>query len=72
MSHKLIIAFNFRSSDVRTEVEFVEYGTTSKKDKSGAYLFMPGGEATGVSSGKSPVSVVIGPLVSGRGISYSG
>ncbi len=57
---------HFRSSEVRTEVEFVVYGTTSGKDKSGAYLFMPGGEASGVSAGKSPVSVVIGPLVSGR------
>ncbi|XP_064388295.1 alpha-mannosidase 2x-like [Halichondria panicea] len=51
------------SSEVRTEVEFVVYGTTSGKDKSGAYLFMPGGKASGVSAGKSPVSVVIGPLL---------
>lgn len=25
-----------------TNLEFVEYGTTRKSDKSGAYLFMPG------------------------------
>ncbi|XP_012672636.1 alpha-mannosidase 2 [Clupea harengus] len=37
------------------KVEFVWYGTTSKKDKSGAYLFLPGGEATPFSSSRPPV-----------------
>lgn len=30
----------------QVKVEFVWYGTTSNKDKSGAYLFMPDKEAT--------------------------
>lgn len=30
----------------QVKVEFVWYGTTSKKDKSGAYLFLPDGDAT--------------------------
>ncbi len=56
---------------MRTEVEFVMYGTTNKKDKSGAYLFMPGGEASGISKGTSPVFLAIGPLVSRRDLAQT-
>lgn len=33
-------------SEHLVKVEFVWYGTTSNKDKSGAYLFLPDKEAT--------------------------
>lgn len=35
----------------KIKVQFSWYGTTSKKDKSGAYLFLPDGEAK-VSAGE--------------------
>ncbi|XP_041916273.1 alpha-mannosidase 2 [Alosa sapidissima] len=37
------------------KVEFVWYGTTSRKDKSGAYLFLPDGDAKPYTSSKPPV-----------------
>ncbi|XP_036436194.1 alpha-mannosidase 2 isoform X1 [Colossoma macropomum] len=47
------------------KVEFLCYGTTSKKDKSGAYLFLPDGEATKCSPSQPPViRVTKGPVFS--------
>uniref|UniRef100_A0A8C1T373 Alpha-mannosidase n=1 Tax=Cyprinus carpio TaxID=7962 RepID=A0A8C1T373_CYPCA len=47
------------------KVEFVWYGTTSNKDKSGAYLFLPDKEATIYSPSQPPVvRVTKGPLFS--------
>ncbi|TRY91811.1 hypothetical protein DNTS_012444 [Danionella cerebrum] len=49
----------------QVKVEFVWYGTTSNKDKSGAYLFLPDGEATVYSPSQAPlVRVTKGPLFS--------
>ncbi|KAL6463648.1 hypothetical protein MHYP_G00280390 [Metynnis hypsauchen] len=47
------------------KVEFLCYGTTSKKDKSGAYLFLPDGEATKCSpSQPAVIRVTKGPVFS--------
>lgn len=42
-------------SEHQMKVEFVWYGTTSSKDKSGAYLFLPDKEATIYSPSQPPV-----------------
>uniref|UniRef100_A0AAY5L1Z2 Alpha-mannosidase n=1 Tax=Esox lucius TaxID=8010 RepID=A0AAY5L1Z2_ESOLU len=42
-------------SEHRIKVEFAWYGTTSSRDKSGAYLFLPDGEAKMYSPAQSPV-----------------
>ena len=55
------------SNSLAVQVDFVSYGTVQRgKDKSGAYLFLPGGEASSlVGSWSSPrVVIVAGPLVS--------
>ncbi|XP_035382618.1 alpha-mannosidase 2 isoform X1 [Electrophorus electricus] len=47
------------------KVDFVWYGTTSNKDKSGAYLFLPDGEAKKYSPSRPPViRVTKGPVFS--------
>uniref|UniRef100_A0A673LJF1 Alpha-mannosidase n=1 Tax=Sinocyclocheilus rhinocerous TaxID=307959 RepID=A0A673LJF1_9TELE len=52
-------------SEFLVKVEFVWYGTTSNKDKSGAYLFLPDKEATIYSPSQPPVvRVTKGPLFS--------
>ncbi|XP_030624910.1 alpha-mannosidase 2 isoform X2 [Chanos chanos] len=52
-------------SEHQVKVEFMWYGTTSSKDKSGAYLFLPDGEATRYSSSQPPViRVTKGPVYS--------
>ncbi len=48
----------------RVEVEFVHYGTTRSKDKSGAYLFLPSGQAKPVPSAENEVIFLDGPLTS--------
>lgn len=56
------------ASEVEVGVDFVTYGTRSGKEKSGAYLFLPDGEAKSVlgqSWSNPPVVVTIGPLVRG-------
>lgn len=54
------------SSEVVVDLDFVSYGTTSKRDKSGAYLFMPDKEASSIvsSKGKPKITTIAGPLVS--------
>ncbi|XP_071030218.1 alpha-mannosidase 2-like [Oncorhynchus clarkii lewisi] len=42
-------------SEHQIKVEFAWYGTTSNRDKSGAYLFLPDGEAKMYSPARSPV-----------------
>lgn len=50
---------------VRTEVVFVRYGTRPGKDRSGAYLFIPDGEAQSVMYDSHPtIRKTEGPLVS--------
>ncbi|KAK9974167.1 hypothetical protein ABG768_022273 [Culter alburnus] len=52
-------------SEHQVKVEFVWYGTTSNKDKSGAYLFLPDKEATIYFPSQPPVvRVTKGPLFS--------
>uniref|UniRef100_A0A8C1PXU6 Mannosidase, alpha, class 2A, member 1 n=1 Tax=Cyprinus carpio TaxID=7962 RepID=A0A8C1PXU6_CYPCA len=52
-------------SEFLVKVEFAWYGTTSNKDKSGAYLFLPDKEATIYSPSQPPVvRVTKGPLFS--------
>ena len=52
-------------NEVEVQLDFVTYGTRRGRDKSGAYLFMPGGEAVSmVAGGKPHVVVTVGPLVS--------
>ncbi|XP_051529758.1 alpha-mannosidase 2-like isoform X1 [Myxocyprinus asiaticus] len=52
-------------SEHQVRVEFVWYGTTSNKDKSGAYLFLPDKEATSYSpSQPAVIRVTKGPLFS--------
>ncbi|XP_056601181.1 alpha-mannosidase 2 [Triplophysa dalaica] len=49
----------------QVKVEFVWYGTTNKKDKSGAYLFLPDGDATIYSSSQpTMIRVTKGPVFS--------
>ncbi|XP_072174390.1 alpha-mannosidase 2x-like isoform X1 [Diadema setosum] len=46
------------------EIEFMTYGTTRDKQKSGAYLFLPDGEAQALdSSAHVPIRVTQGPLI---------
>lgn len=50
---------------LRTEVVFVRYGTQSGKERSGAYLFLPNGEAELVKYDPRPtIQKMEGPLVS--------
>ena len=57
-------------TDRRTEkttklgVLFGVYGTAAKKDKSGAYLFLPDGPAKALPSLAAPVVVETGPVLS--------
>ena len=43
----LLQAVSLKNSDVivKTDLSFVQYGTRSGKERSGAYLFLPDGEA---------------------------
>uniref|UniRef100_A0A672PHW3 Alpha-mannosidase n=1 Tax=Sinocyclocheilus grahami TaxID=75366 RepID=A0A672PHW3_SINGR len=48
--------------EVRVQIQFLTYGTRPSKDKSGAYLFLPDGNAKVVSREAPVVRVVEGPL----------
>lgn len=48
---------------VNVNLEFVKYGTTNKKDKSGAYLFMPDGPAKAVITTSPLIRVVKGRIL---------
>lgn len=58
------VKLNGEAQPRRVELEFVKYGTTKKKDKSGAYLFLPDGPAKSVSSAENQVMWIEGPLIS--------
>uniref|UniRef100_A0A8C2DNI8 Alpha-mannosidase n=1 Tax=Cyprinus carpio TaxID=7962 RepID=A0A8C2DNI8_CYPCA len=59
------MSLNEDDSEHLIKVEFVWYSTTSNKDKSGAYLFLPDKEATIYSPSQPPVvRVTKGPLFS--------
>lgn len=49
---------------VKTEVQFLIYGTRSSKEKSGAYLFLPDGPAKSLEYENPLVRVIMGPVVS--------
>ncbi|XP_051548629.1 alpha-mannosidase 2x-like isoform X2 [Myxocyprinus asiaticus] len=49
--------------EVRVQIQFLTYGTRPSKDKSGAYLFLPDGNAKPYSQREAPVvRVVEGPI----------
>jgi hypothetical protein len=37
-------------NEIKTKISFIRYGTTSEREKSGAYLFLPDGKATQLNS----------------------
>uniref|UniRef100_A0A4W5QI22 Alpha-mannosidase n=1 Tax=Hucho hucho TaxID=62062 RepID=A0A4W5QI22_9TELE len=49
------LKLNENGSEHQIKVEFAWYGTTSNRDKSGAYLFLPDGEAKMYSPARPPV-----------------
>uniref|UniRef100_A0A4W3I259 Alpha-mannosidase n=1 Tax=Callorhinchus milii TaxID=7868 RepID=A0A4W3I259_CALMI len=58
-------ATNMANDERKIQVEFMWYGTRPTKDKSGAYLFLPNGEAMAYfSENPSVTRVTEGPLVS--------
>ncbi|XP_066922208.1 alpha-mannosidase 2-like isoform X2 [Clytia hemisphaerica] len=48
----------------KMQIKFKKYGTTGRMDKSGAYLFMPDGQATTLNSLNQPVIVTEGKIFS--------
>ena len=70
----LLKSMSLGSSQVELNLDFVSYGTRKSKEKSGAYLFLPDGEASSIvlSNGKPSVLIVIGPLVRSLGSHKSG
>jgi alpha-mannosidase II len=60
----LLKAVTVGSNEVTLDLEFVSYGTRSGRDKSGAYLFLPNGDASSISKKKLKVITIAGPLVS--------
>ena len=55
------------STELTVDLDFVSYGTVTSKEKSGAYLFLPDGEAKTIlgSWSNPPITITVGPLVSG-------
>ena len=62
----LLKSMSVGSTELTINLDFVSYGTVSAKEKSGAYIFLPDGEAKTVFSSWSnpPITIIIGPLVS--------
>ena len=62
----LIKSMSVGSTELAVDLDFITYGTVSTKEKSGAYLFLPNGEAKTIVSSWSnpPITIIIGPLVS--------
>ena len=62
----LVKSVSVGSTETTLDLDFVSYGTVSAKEKSGAYLFVPNGEAKTIVSGWSnpPITIIVGPLVS--------
>ena len=54
------------STELTVDLDFVSYGTVTSKEKSGAYLFLPDGEAKTIlgSWSNPPITITVGPLVS--------
>ena len=48
----------------KAEIQFMHYGTKPRGDKSGAYLFLPDGEAKPLKTQKPLVRIIEGKLVS--------
>jgi alpha-mannosidase II len=46
----------------KMNIRFMQYGTVHAMDRSGAYLFLPSGQATSIDVRNPPVSVTSGPL----------
>ena len=62
----LMKSMSVGSAELTVDVDFVQYGTVTSKEKSGAYLFLPDGEAKSIVSSWSspPITITVGPLVS--------
>ena len=62
----LMKSMSVSSIKLNVDLDFVSYGTVSAKEKSGAYIFLPSGEAKTILSGWSnpPITIIVGPLVS--------
>uniref|UniRef100_A0A672PDM8 Alpha-mannosidase n=1 Tax=Sinocyclocheilus grahami TaxID=75366 RepID=A0A672PDM8_SINGR len=62
-THYIFIRRKDDPQEVRVQIQFLTYGTRPSKDKSGAYLFLPDGNAKPYSQREAPVvRVVEGPL----------
>ena len=62
----LLKSISVGTTQLNVNLEFVSYGTLNAKEKSGAYLFLPDGEAKSIVSSWSnpPITIIVGPLVS--------
>ena len=62
----LLKSISVGSTELTVDLDFVSYGTVSSKEKSGAYLFLPDGEAKTIIGSRSypPIAITVGPLVS--------
>ena len=62
----LLKSISVGSTEPTVDLDFVSYGTVSSKEKSGAYLFLPDGEARTIIGSRSypPITITVGPLVS--------
>ena len=62
----LLKSISVGSTELTVDLDFVSYGTVSSKEKSGAYLFLPDGEARTIVGSRSypPITITVGPLVS--------
>ena len=61
----LLKSISVGSTELTVDLDFVSYGTVTTKEKSGAYLFLPDGEAKTIISSRSypPITITVGPLV---------
>ena len=62
----LLKSMSVGSTELTIDLDFVTYGTVTTKEKSGAYLFLPSGEAKTIIGSRSypPITITVGPLVS--------
>ena len=60
----LLKSISVGSTELTVDLDFVSYGTVSSKEKSGAYLFLPDGEARMIIGSRSypPITITVGPL----------
>ncbi|XP_065648888.1 alpha-mannosidase 2 isoform X2 [Hydra vulgaris] len=46
----------------KVQIIFMSYGTVANMDRSGAYLFLPSGEATSIVENNPPITITSGPI----------